>query len=385
MKERKYDVAIIGAGVIGCSLAYYLTTRGINNVILIEKEEFPGTGSTSKANGGIRAQFTTEPHVQMSLLSMRLLEEMDEEMQSQARYVKAGYLFVTARSENFKKLKELVQFQQRLGVAVELLDKSQIEAGYTYLRTDDLVGGSYGKQDGFIDPGGLTYAYYSRALARGVQFLANTRATGLLSKENRVYGVKTDKGDVLAELIVNAAGPYAAVVANWANVSLPLEPVRRNIGVTGPTPDFPNPIPMTIDLDTGLVIRREGEGCSMAWADPDEPPGFNLQFDPNFIEKIAPKMEKRFPKLMEAGINFSKCWAGLYPETPDHHAILGESGVSGFLLATGLGGHGVMHAPAVGFTLSEFIATGQSTTLDLAPFTLQRFKTGKLNIERAVL
>ncbi|MFQ5865609.1 MAG: NAD(P)/FAD-dependent oxidoreductase, partial [bacterium] len=103
------------------------------------------------------------------------------------------------------------------------------------------------------------------------------------------------------------------------------------------------------------------------------------------VEFIAPKIQKRFPKLEDVGINFSKCWAGLYPETPDHHAILGESGVSGFLLATGLGGHGIMHAPAVGLVMSELVTKGRVESLDIFPFDLNRFKVGDFKIEKTVL
>lgn len=384
MSERA-DVIIIGAGVIGCSLAYYLCERGIDDVAIIEQEPFPGCGSTSRANGGIRAQFTTEPNVRMSLLSMRLLEEMDEEMRSQSGYVKAGYVFVTADPARHQQWREIVRFQQHLGVEVEEIDPSMLAARFPYMQTEDLVGGSFGARDGFIDPGGLTNAFYTGALQMGARVLSNTEATGLVLSGGRVRGVATARGRIEAEIVVNCAGPRAAEVAAWAGIELPVHPIRSNIAVTGPTPDLPRIIPMTIDLDTGLLVRREGAGCSLAWTNPDEPPGFDTRFDPQFIEWIAPKVERRFPKLEEAGIDFSKCWAGLYPETPDHHAILGASGVTGFFLATGLGGHGIMHAPAVGYALSELIGDGKTTSIDLQPFNLERFATGKLNVERAVL
>lgn len=383
--DGKVDVAIIGAGVIGCSIAYYLCQRGISNTILIEKESLPGCGSTSKANGGIRAQFSTEPNIRMSLLSMNLLDALDDEMRSQSGYVKAGYLFVTARQDNWRQLQENIEYQQQLGVAVETISRTEIQSKFLYLRSDDLLGGSFGSRDGFIEPGGLANAFYSGAMRLGAKMLPNTQARGLLLADDRVTGVETDGGTIRADLVVNAAGAFASEVAAWAGVDLPVRPIRSNIAVSGPTPDLPQRIPMTIDLDTGLLVRREGQGCSFAWTNPNEPAGLRSQFDPEFIEHIAPKMEKRFPKLVEAGIDFAKCWAGLYPETPDHHAILAESGVSGFLLATGLGGHGIMHAPAVGFVISELIAKGRVETLDISPFNLKRFETGELNLEKAVL
>lgn len=383
--NKKFDVAIIGAGVIGCSIAYNACKRGITQVVLIEKEDFPGCGSTSRANGGIRAQFTTEANIRMSLLSMDLLDSMNEEMRSQSGNVKAGYLFVTADANHVQQLQKNIELQQSLGVSVEFLSKAEIQTQFPYIRTDDLLGGSFGSRDGFIDSGGLTNAFYSGALNMGAGMASNTKATGLIVTDKRITGVETERGKLKAEIIVNAAGPFAAEVAAWAGVDLPVQPHRRNIAVTGPTPDLPKQIPMTIDMDTGLVVRREGEGCALAWANPKEPAGFNMRFDPQYLELIAPKIEKRFPELERAGIDFNKCWAGLYPETPDHHAILGDSGVPGFLLATGLGGHGIMHAPAVGYILSELIANGKVESLDITPFNLNRFESGDLNVEQAVL
>lgn len=381
---EKADIVIIGAGVIGCSIAYYLCKSGITDVLMIEKEAFPGSGSTSRANGGIRAQFTTEANIQMSLLSMDLLDGMDEEVRSQSGYTKAGYLFLTAEKDNLRQLKKNIKFQNGLDVSVEFISKEEIKTQYPYIRCDDLLGGSFGSRDGFIDSGGLTNAYYSQALSMGAKMLKNTQVTGLTISNNCVKGVRTNAGKIKAEWVVNAAGPFAAKVAQLADIDLPVQPCRRNIFMTGPTPDLPAVIPMTVDMDTGLLARREGKGISLAGSSPNDTQGFAASFDPDFIEWVAPKMEKRFPQLEEAGIDFSKCWAGLYPETPDHHAILGESGVGGFLLATGLGGHGIMHGPAVGFLMSEMVEKGKVERLDISAFELARFEKGKVNVEKAV-
>jgi sarcosine oxidase subunit beta len=383
--NKKFDVILIGAGVIGCSIAYHLCKLGVSNILLIEKEEFPGMGSTSKANGGIRAQFTTEVNVRMSLLSMRLLDEMDEDMRTQSGYVKAGYLFMTAEPEYLRQLEKNVRFQQRFGVAVNLLAAREIAARVPFVKTDDLVGGTFGSRDGFIDPNGLTNAFFTRALAKGAQFLNRMVVIDILRQGKRVIGVKTSAGDFFADTVVNCAGPEAKLVANMVGVELPVEPIRRQIAVTGPIESLPRVIPMTIDADTGLLIRREGSAVSLAYSNPDEPPNLNLKFDPEFIEVIAPKMLKRFPVLEPAGFNFSRCWAGCYEVTPDHHAIIGESGVPGFLLCNGFSGHGVMHATAAGLALAELIVTGRSESIDIAPLALRRFAEGELLHEQAVL
>ena len=160
-------------------------------------------------------------------------------------------------------------------------------------------------------------------------------------------------------------------------VDLPVDPVRRHILVSGPCRSLAREIPMTIDADTGVLI---------AHSPPDEPPGFDLSYDPAFVERIAEPLIDRFPAVAEAGIDHRRSWAGLYEVSPDHHAILGAApGVPGFILANGFSGHGVMHSPATGRCIAELIVTGRSTTVDIAPLALDRFERGAAIHETMVL
>jgi len=381
---QRYDVIIVGAGVIGCSLAYHLAKLGVTNVLLLEREEFPGTGSTSKALGGIRAQFTTAINIQMSRLAMKLLEEMDEDMRSQSGYVKAGYLFMTNTQQRFEQMKNAARFQQELGVAVVLLAREEISERVPFIKTEDVIGGTFGKHDGFIDPNGLTNAYFTRARAMGVQYMKNVEVNAFIKQNNKAVGVKTAAGDFQAEFIVNCCGPFAKELAQIAGVALPVEAIRRQVVITGPVLHWPRVIPMLIDSDTGLVLRREGEAIALIYSNPEEPPGVNMKFDPEFIEVVATKMLQRAPGLEAAGFDYSRCWAGCYEVTPDHHAIIGESGVPGFLLCNGFSGHGVMHAPAAGLALAEMIAFGKPDCIDVAPLALRRFSENKFHHEQAV-
>ena len=190
MSKSKYDIIIVGAGVIGCSLAYYLGKLGCTDVLLVEREEFAGTGSTSKANGGIRAQFSTEMNINMSLLSMQLLDAMEADMLSETGYRKAGYLFLTADSQRWQILQKNIAFQQQHGVTVEPLSRQQIAGKIPFARTDDLIGGSFGARDGFIDPNGLMNACLTRALAMGITYLPNTNVIDLLKSDGSITGVR---------------------------------------------------------------------------------------------------------------------------------------------------------------------------------------------------
>lgn len=386
MIPRSADIVIIGAGVVGASIAYHLTKLGAQDTIILEKESLPAAGSTAKANGGIRAQFATEINILLSLKAMEILNSLDEEMKEQVEYIKAGYLFMASKQRNWKTLQSLYEIQKRLGVSVQKLSRREIEEKAAYTFTQDILGGTFGPDDGFIDPNGLATAFLKQAIKKGTRLFLETEATGIQVSRKNVVAVKTPKGEIKSKVVVNAAGPYAAKVAELAGVKLPLMPIRRHVGLTGKAPFLPRQIPMTIDYDTGLVIRKEGPAVAMCCADPSEKPGFDTSVDRRFFEFISEKVLKRFPLLEKAGIDTKKSWAGLYAQTPDCHAILGKvEEVQGLYLANGFSGHGLMHSPAVGLVLSELIVKGKEESLDISSLNLKRFKEGKLLKEKTVL
>lgn len=385
MGER-HNVVIVGAGVVSCAIAASLARMGETDVLLLEREAVPGSGSTAKANGGIRAQFTTRVNIEMSLAAMRLLDELAPEIGDPPLYVKAGYLFVTDRRERLNALAEAVAFQRAHGVSVELLDAAGVAAIAPWIGGGRLAGGSFGAHDGFIDPGGLANWLLADALRRGARIRYDAEVEAIARAADGSFRLATRAGEVAARSLVNAAGPWAAGVAALLGVDLPVQPVRRHIVISGPCGELPAVIPMTIDADTGVLIRRDGPRVVIAYANPDEPPGFNLAYDPTFVERIAEPLAERFPAVAEAGIDHRRSWAGLYEVTPDHHAIIGEApGVPGFFLANGFSGHGIMHAPATGRCVAELLLKGRSETVDIAPLAPDRFARGALNREALVL
>jgi glycine/D-amino acid oxidase-like deaminating enzyme len=379
------QVVIIGAGVIGCSVAFHLARAGQRGICIVERESLPGSGSTSKANGGIRAQFTTETNLRMSLLSMQILDQLADEIGEPPVYRKAGYLFVTGNTERLQAMARAVEFQQARGVTVELLDADGVRARAPFV-AGAVVGGTFGARDGFIDPGGLANFFLREATRAGVEIRYRAEVTALERERSGDLGVATTAGRVTAPVVVNAAGPYAGRVAGMLGVELPVEPVRRHILISGPCPSLPALIPMTIDADTGVLIRREGDRVLIAYSNPDEPPGFNTAFDPDFPERIADTLEPRFPAVAAAGLDLRRSWAGLYEVTPDHHAVLGTVPEQpGFVLANGFSGHGVMHAPAAGRAVAELITAGRCASIDIAPLEIGRFARRELIHETMVL
>jgi len=380
------DVVIVGAGVIGCSVAWHLAELGIRDVVLLEKLPSAGQGSTARANGGIRAQWSTAINIRMSQYSIAGYERFREETGGNCGLVQAGYLFMTATSEGESQLRRNLSLQQELGVPSRWLDAAKLSRFATYAHWKDLVGGTFSPQDGFIDPHGITAGYLQAAIRRGIRLVADTEALEVKRDAAGVCGIRTRSGSIDCRRVVNAAGPFAGILARRAGIEITLQPYRRNLACTEAIGGAPALIPMTVDIDTGLLIRREGAGILLAYSDPRESPGFDTTFDPHFVEIVSEKAARRFPFLEEARISPRRCWAGLYPETPDHHAIIGESpDLAGFYLAVGFGGHGVMHAPAAGRAVAELLATGECRFMDIRPLRPERFRENDFIVETAAL
>src|SRR3954471_3035338 len=271
------EVAVVGAGVIGCSVAFHLARRGVRGVLLLERETLPGSGSTSRANGGIRAQFTTEVNLKMSLGSMEILDALEAEIGDPPAYRKAGYLFVTGDPAKARAMHEAAAWQRERGVTVDSLDADGVRARAPWL-AGPIAGGTFGARDGFIDPGRLCNFFLSEATRAGAQIRYGAEVAAI-ERNSSGFLVRTDSGEIAAGAVVNAAGPWAKRVAAMIDVQLPVEPVRRHLLMSGPCPALPKLIPMTIDADSGVLIRREGERVLIAYSNPDEPAGFNTSFD----------------------------------------------------------------------------------------------------------
>ena len=283
---RSADVVIIGAGIVGSSIAFHLTEAGCKNVLVIERETRQGLGSTGKSMGGVRAQFATDVNIRMSLYSIPFLARFEEATGHPSGYKPHGYLFMATNDWHMNYLRTNSARQKKLGLKnVELLAPDDIRKILPQLRSDDIVGGSLCSTDGFVDPDSVMTGFMARAIERGAELWRGTEVTGIYTDHDTVSGVLTTKGGVSAPVVVNAAGPWAAGVARMAGADLPVQPLRRMLVPTEPFPGLPERLPMMIDMSTGWHFRQEGLGLLMAWAHPDEQPGFRTDFDPALHRK----------------------------------------------------------------------------------------------------
>jgi sarcosine oxidase subunit beta len=382
------NVVIIGGGIVGSSIAWHLTEAGCKDVLVLERESSQGKGSTGKSMGGVRAQFSTAINIQMSLYSIPFYARFEEQLGHPSGYRDQGYLFVATKEAHLAYLRTNFERQKALGLkTVQLLRAEEIAKMLPQLRADDIMGGSFCSTDGFVDPYSVMSGFMARATEQGATLWKKTEVTGIKRDHTGVSGVDTTRGHVSTRIVVNAAGAWAAQVAGFAGLELPVDPLRRMLVPSEPFDQFPHTSPMVIDMSNGFHFRPEGRGFLMAWNDPEETPGYKMDFEPSFVEKILTRAANRVPVFENLAVNPKRAWAGLYEMTPDHHSILGPApGIAGLFFANGFSGHGVMHAPATGRILSDLILTGRTTVVeDSSILAADRFAKGSLLHETAVL
>jgi sarcosine oxidase subunit beta len=377
MADQRFGVVIIGAGIIGTSIAWHLARMGRRDVAVLEKEPTAGLGSTSKAAGGIRVQFSSPVNVELSRLSIERFEKFESEMGVAAPFTQAGYLWMASTPEQMSLFERNAALQRSRGLKIEVLDRAGVASKAPYVRSVDLLGGVFHGRDGYASPADFVAGYEKRARELGVSFFYGEEVTG---REGRT--VRTKSGSYAAEHVVIAAGAYSGRLGGLLGMEIPVKPVRRQCFVTEPMPEFPHPIPMTIDYTTGVYMHSESGGLLIGKADKDEAPGFNENADYGFLEKVAELAMNRVPALENARIRTG--WGGLYEVTPDNHPLIGSAGEPGWWLACGFSGHGVMHAPATGMLVAELLVTGRPS-MDLSALRLTRFKEGSPNLETNVI
>jgi sarcosine oxidase, subunit beta len=381
------DVIIVGGGIVGASIAWHLTSAGCRDVVILERETQPGTGSTGKSMGGVRSQFALPADIRMSLYSIPLFRDFEDHTGHPSGYRPQGYLFAATEPSHVEVLRANYARQMAEGLRdVRLISREEIVAMIPELRADDILGGSFCASDGFVDPHSALTGFLKRATEQGAQLVRGAEVIGIDVDGGGIRGVRTAGGTFSSRTVVNAAGAWAQQIAGLAGVQLPVQPLRRMLVPTQPFEGISHGVPMTVDMSTGFHFRPEGLGFLMAWNDPAETPGFKMNVHPGFVEKILALAADRVPVFAEAEVNPSRAWAGLYEVTPDHHPILGRTpGVPGLFLANGFSGHGVMHSPATGKILADLILKGTTDLIDVRQFNLARFAEGRLIGETSVL
>ena len=376
-------VIIVGGGVMGASTLYHLAMRGVR-ALLLEKESFFGQGATGRCAGGVRYQFATEINIRLSLLSLPMLDRFEKEIGQAIDRRYCGYLFMLTRVEDVATFKRNVALQHSLGVMTEWFTGDEVRKRIPLVRCEDTIAGTFYEKDGLCDPNSVVMGYISAARRLGAQALEGIDVTAIKTARGKVIGVETKEGPIAAEVVVNAAGPWAAPLSRTAGVGLPIEPLRRQWLTTTPLSQIPFDFPFVIDFAQSLYFHREGDGLLLGMSNTNEKPGFDQSVDEDFELINLEAAVKRMPILEEAGL--ASHLAGLYEVTPDAHPILGRVlALDGYFVVAGFSGHGFMHGPIAGLLMSEEILDGQAHTLDISSLRYSRFEEGQLIREYNVI
>ncbi|MCD6362480.1 MAG: FAD-binding oxidoreductase [Synergistetes bacterium] len=380
--KKNADVVIIGGGVHGCSLAYHLAKKGCKDVVLLE-QEYLTYGGTGRSAAGVRHQFGTEINCKLAIYNIQCFENLEEELgyQGTIEFEQGGYLWIAYTESQLEQLKKNVELQNSLGIPSKILSPDEIKEVVPHLNIEDVIGASFCEKDGHVNPFYVTIAYAEAAQRLGVEIYTYTKATGLKMEDGEIKGVYTDKGFISTPVVVNCAGPWGKEIGKWAGIDIPMYSERHQILITEPLERTLNC--MILCLDDGSYWKQNPTGGFMLGiGDPHEVKGLKQNASWQFLEEAARKILSKMPILKE--VRVVRQWAGLYDITPDSQVILGPTDVKGFYLNLGWSGHGLQFAPSIGRALSEVIL-GEEPFIDISPFYIERFKTGKLIPEPACI
>jgi sarcosine oxidase subunit beta len=363
MARKHYDVILIGAGSVGAPAAFSLAEAGVQTLV-IDKMPSVGQGSNKTAIGGIRATHSDPAKIRLCLRSIEIFATWKELHGDEIEWYRGGYSFIAYREREEKILKALLEIQHSYGLNIDWLDKKALLEVIPALNQDGLIGGTFSPDDGNASPLLAIHACYRHARRLGTEFHFGEEVAGIAVEGGRVRGVRTDKGEYGADVVINAAGPWSRQVAQMAGMDVPVTPDAHEAAITEAVARFLDP--MVVDIRpmpgsanyyfyqhyTGQIVFCITPSPSI-W-------GFDTRETSPFLPMVARRMVDLMPRLKNLRVR--RTWRGLYPMTPDGFPIVGWSReVEGYLLAAGMCGQGFMLGPGLGELLARLVQN------DLAP------------------
>jgi sarcosine oxidase, subunit beta len=387
MRERA-DVVIIGAGIMGLSIAYHLAQLGVTDVVVVDKSYLCG-GASGRNGGGVRAQFSSEANIRLMQESIRMCQDFASEFKINVWFRQGGYLFLARTEERRRSLEASCKLQRDCGLATRMLSPREAQKIVPELSTDGIVATSYNPDDGVVFPWPFVWGFAQAATRLGVDIETFTEVVGFETTGSRIDGVvvRRDGAEttIRTHKVVNACGAWSPIVAKMLGVELPNKPHRHEICSTEPLKPWLKPL--VADLANGLYFSQSTRGEIVGGIGQERvPEGLNQESSFAFLGLYGKALVATCPIL--GSVKVLRQWSGCYDLTPDANPIVGGvDAVEHFYQASGFMGHGFMMAPVVGKRIAERIAKG-----DAAPnlpmfdrWNLRRFAEGKLLSESMII
>jgi len=377
------DIVIIGGGISGVAIGYFLLKNGAKNVVIIERD-YLTAGATGRCGAGIRQQWGTELNCLMSKFSCEFFENAGSHLQysSDIEFHQGGYLMLISTEKELEQTKKNIAVQNSLGIDSRLLSKAEIKQIAPKVNTESLLAGAFHQRDGHLNPFHTTHAFAQAFKRLGGEIYTDTSVTGITTEGSRIKGVETSGGFIATNCIVNAAGGYSQQIAAMAGVALPLYSERHNILVTEPVERVLSPVLMSFSLNFYCQQVPHGSFVMGRTCD-NQPRDLRITADSEFPVHMAKTITAIMPSLNK--LRMLRQWAGLYNMSPDKHPIYCEAPeLPGFYTAAGYSGRGFMLAPATGQSMAELIL-GLTPTLPWQRLGISRFEEGNLILEPSVV
>ena len=376
--NQTYDAIIIGAGVMGASLAFHLAERGLKPAILERKVS--ASGATGHSSGLVRMHYDLAAESELTFVSYKnYFSQWKERVGGDCGFMSTGFMQI-AKPEHEDKLRGNVANQQRIGINTSVISAAEVKKLFPDLVTDHFDFAAYEPDSGYADATLTTNSFLESAKRNGATLVQNCEVTAIHTSGGRVTGVSTTRGDFDAPIIINAAGAWAKQVASLADIEVPLETWTHDVAFLHRPPSL-GKFPAAIDDIINCYYRPEGSALILAAGEDESlrgeaPDAEDQTPTPTFLEKLIDAMVQRIPKIEESGLH--SFHVGRDGITPDQRAIYSASGLDGFYLACGLSGTGFKTSPAAGASLVELILDGAPKTVDITPFRFERFAEGQL-------
>ena len=395
---RTASTVVVGGGVVGAAVAFFLCDRGERDVLVLERDQL-GAGTTKGGLGGIRHQFVDELDIRLSQLATAFWRNFEDRTGSRHEFEERGYLFIANTEVGVAELRQALPLYERMRAGVRMVSRVEIAELVPGMRVNDVFGGRFGARDGYGDPLVALAGFAAAAQLKGASFREGVAVESLLREGDRVIGVRTARGEVRADRVLLATGCWTAALAATAAVLVPIWPYRRSIMQSGPLPELAH-IPLTIEWESGFHFRPKGPAQRFAMPNltPDgreekgptgTPSVFPGEFPPLEVPAslepwVRARAAWRHPAF--ADMHVVDSWSCYYEMTPDDHPIVGAApGVAGLYLAAGFSGHGFMHAPATAQLVVEEMLDGRARTIDIRDLSLERFQSGRRPFKATVL